>query len=60
MKREHKKSISKKSGRRLTNQLSLDFNQNVPIEIHIPRISTINFNKEILWNKKTVIELVKG
>ena len=56
MKRGHKKGLLKKNA----NQLSLDFTQNAPIEIHIPKNRSINFNKEISWRKKTTIELVRS
>jgi hypothetical protein len=56
MKRGHKKDLLKKNA----NQLALDFTQNVPIEIHIPKNRSIDYNKEIPWRKKTTIELVRS
>jgi len=56
MKKENKKSISKKN----LNQLAFDFTRNIPIEIHRPRNISVNYDKEIFRNKKTVIELVRG
>lgn len=55
MKRGHKKGLQKKN----TNQLSLDFTQNTPIEIHIPKHELINFSKDIPLGEKTTIELVR-
>jgi len=55
-----KRGRRKDSPKRNVNQLSLDFTQNVPIEIHIPRHSNVNIKKEIAWNKKTIIELVRN
>jgi len=55
-KRENRKSTLKKN----LNQLAFDFTKNVPIEIHIPKNITVNFNKEIFRSKKSSIELVRG
>ncbi|MFB3057544.1 MAG: hypothetical protein ACE1ZQ_10335 [Ignavibacteriaceae bacterium] len=50
-----RKKISRKKN---INQLAFDFTQNVPIEIHIPRQISVNYNKEFTWDKKMMIELV--
>lgn len=54
------KTRTKKTKKKNINQLTLDFNQNVPIEIHIPKQITVNYNKEFMWSKKTAIELVRS
>jgi len=46
--------------RKNRNQLTLDFTANVPIEIHIPRQISVNYKKEFIVSKKTMIELVKA
>ncbi|GBD88831.1 hypothetical protein BMS3Abin03_02773 [bacterium BMS3Abin03] len=56
MKRERKK----RSLKRDLNQLSFDFTQNISIEIHIPKSSSVNYKKEINWGRKTAIELVRN
>jgi hypothetical protein len=56
MKRGHKKRLLKKN----SNQLHLDFSQNIAIELHIPKNGSITFRKEIPWRKKTTIELVRS
>ncbi len=56
MKRPRKKNSRKKN----INQLAFDFTQNVPIEIHTPRQISVNYKKEFTWDKKTMIELVRG
>jgi hypothetical protein len=42
------------------NQLKIDFTANVPIEIHIPRHISVNYKKDFIVSKKTMIELVKA
>ena len=56
MKRLRKKNSRKKN----INQLTFDFTQNVPIEIHIPRQISVNYKKEFTWNKKMMIEFVSA
>ena len=56
MKRGRRKNSQKKN----VNQLSLDFNINVPIEIHIPKYGLEQVRKELVWDRKTAIELVRS
>ena len=56
MNRPRKKNSRKKN----INQLTFDFTQNVPIEIHIPRQISVNYKKEFTWNKKMMIEFVSA
>ena len=56
MSKSRKKNIKNKN----VNQLAFDFNQNVPIEIHIPKQITVNYKKEFMWSKKTAIQLVRS
>ena len=56
MSKTRKKNIKNKN----VNQLAFDFNQNVPIEIHIPKQTTVNYKKEFMWSKKTAIQLVRS
>ena len=54
--RGRRKSSTKKN----KNQLTLDFNVNVPIEIHIPKYGMEQVKKELVWDRKTAIELVRS
>jgi hypothetical protein len=54
------KGRKQKSQKLNKNQLSLDFARNIPIEIHIPRQITVNYNREFVVAKKTMIELVRA
>lgn len=56
MRRGRRKSSPKKN----RNQLTLDFNVNVPIEIHIPKYGMEQVKKELTWDRKTAIELVRS
>ena len=56
MKRGRRKNPAKQN----RNQLTLDFNVNVPIEIHIPKYGMEQVKKELVWDKKTAIELVRS
>ena len=56
MRRGRRKNPAKKN----RNQLTLDFNVNVPIEIHIPKYGMEQVKKELVWDRKTAIELVRS
>jgi hypothetical protein len=56
MKRERKRN----SPRRKANQLSFDFTENVPIEIHTPRFDIPNLRKEYSAESKRDIQFIKG
>jgi hypothetical protein len=56
MRRGRRKNSVKKN----KNQLSLDFNVNDPIEIHIPKYGMEQVKKELVWDRKTAIELVRS
>jgi hypothetical protein len=56
MKRIQKRRAAKKN----SNQLSFDFTSNIPIEIHTPRLEHSLLKKELAWDRKTAIELVRG
>ncbi|MGD8305960.1 MAG: hypothetical protein PVF17_04845 [Ignavibacteria bacterium] len=42
------------------NQLSFDFLLNSPIEIHIPKSSSVNYRKAFVETKKSIIELIRA
>jgi hypothetical protein len=42
------------------NQLSFDFNVNDPIEIHTPKSDISDLRKELAWENRPIIELVKS
>lgn len=56
MRRGRRKSSPKKN----RNQLTLDFNVNNPIEIHIPKYGMEQVKKELVWDRKTAIQLVRS
>ena len=56
MSRGRRKTSIKKN----RNQLTLDFNVNVTIEIHIQKYGMEQVKKELVWDRKTAIELVKS
>jgi hypothetical protein len=56
MKRTQKKRIYRKH----PNQLSFDFSSAIPIEIHTPRLEHNIAKKELIWDRKTAIGLVRG
>jgi hypothetical protein len=43
-----------------SNQLSFDFNLNIPIEIHTPKSEISGLKKKLDWERRPIIELVKG
>ncbi|MBE7475720.1 MAG: hypothetical protein HND39_05510 [Ignavibacteriota bacterium] len=42
------------------NQLSFDFNINIPIEIHTPKSDISDLRKELAWERRPIIEIVKS
>jgi len=56
--------MKKKRKRNLTttksNQLSFDFNLNNPIEIHTPKFDIPDLRKELAWEHRPIIEIVKS
>jgi len=42
-----------------TNQLSFDFNANTPIEIHTPKSDISSLRRELAWEHRPIIEIVK-
>jgi hypothetical protein len=55
-----KRTRKRNSSRRKTNQLSFDFTENVPIEIHTPRFDIPSLSKDYSWARKQEIQLMKG
>jgi hypothetical protein len=43
-----------------TNQLSFDFSTNIPIEIHTPKSDISDLRKELAWEHRPIIEIVKS
>jgi len=43
-----------------TNQLSFDFSTNDPIEIHTPKSDISELRKELAWEHRPIIEIVKS
>jgi hypothetical protein len=43
-----------------TNQLSFDFSANDPIEIHTPKSDISDLRKELAWEHRPIIEIVKS
>jgi hypothetical protein len=43
-----------------SNQLSFDFNTNNPIEIHKPKFDIADLRKELAWEHRPMIEIVKS
>ena len=43
-----------------SDQLSLDFNLNIPIEIHKPKSDIFTMKKDLAWERRPVIEIVKS
>jgi len=54
-KRRKRNSIPLKS-----DQLSFDFNINLPIEIHRPKSDISSLRKELAWEHRPIIEIVKS
>ena len=48
------------SAHKKANQLSFDFTASIPIEIHTPKFEIANFKKELIWERRPAIELVKN
>ena len=42
------------------NQLSFDFSMNIPIEIHKPKFDISDLRKELAWEQRPIIEIVKS
>jgi hypothetical protein len=55
--KKRRKRISKKIK---SNQLSFDFNVNTPIEIHTPKSDISNLRKELAWERRPIIEIVRS
>lgn len=55
-----KKTKKRNSTESKTNQLSFDFNVNVPIEIHTPKSDISSLRKELAWEQRPIIEIVKS
>ena len=43
-----------------SDQLSFDFNLNNPIEIHTPKSDISDLRKELAWEHRPIIEIVKS
>lgn len=43
-----------------SNQLSFDFSTNMPIEIHKPKFDISDLRKELAWEQRPIIEIVKS
>ncbi len=43
-----------------SDQLSFDFNINDPIEIHTPKFDISDLRKELAWEHRPIIEIVKS
>jgi hypothetical protein len=43
-----------------SNQLSFDFSMNIPIEIHTPKSNISDLRKELAWEQRPIIEIVKS
>jgi hypothetical protein len=56
-KRRQRNSTRTKSN---SNQLSFDFNLNQPIEIHTPKSDVSILKRELTWERRPVIEIVKS
>jgi len=54
-KRKKRNSVTAKP-----NQLSFDFNLNIPIEIHTPKSDISDLRKELAWEHRPIIEIVKS
>ena len=54
-KRRKRNSIPLKS-----DQLSFDFSTNMPIEIHRPKSDISDLRKELAWEHRPIIEIVKS
>ena len=55
MKRERKRRSSKRN----LNQLSFDFTQNIPIELHTPKKISVNLKKKLTGIKKLLFNSFK-
>jgi hypothetical protein len=56
MKKRRKRHLSEIK----SNQLSFDFNINTPIEIHTPKSDISSLRKELAWDRRPAIEIVKS
>jgi hypothetical protein len=56
MKRERKQNQKYKR----LNQLSFDFTSGIPIEIHTPKFEITNLKRDLFWERRPAIELVKN
>ena len=43
-----------------SNQLSFDFSINDPIEIHTPKSDISDLRKELAWEHRPIIEIIKS
>jgi hypothetical protein len=56
-----KKRRKRNSTNNKPNQLSFDFNLNIPFELHTPKSEISSLQKrKIDWDRRPIIELVKG
>jgi len=56
MKKRRKRNAASKK----TNQLSFDFNLDDPIEIHTPKSNISDLRRELAWEHRPIIEIVKS
>jgi len=56
MKRTKKRNLTPTK----SNQLSFDFSTNMPIEIHTPKSDISDLRKELAWEQRPIIEIVKS
>ena len=55
-----KKRRKRNSTTTKSNQLSFDFNMNIPIEIHTPKSDIGDLRRELAWEHRPIIEIVKS
>jgi len=55
-----KKTRKRNSAPTKSNQLSFDFSMNIPIEIHKPKSDISDLRKELAWEHRPIIEIVKS
>ncbi|MCW8810621.1 MAG: hypothetical protein OQJ93_10740 [Ignavibacteriaceae bacterium] len=55
-----KKRRKRNSTKIKSDQLSFDFNINTPIEIHTPKSDISSLRKELAWERRPIIEIVRS
>ena len=55
-----KKRRKRNSAKTKSDQLSFDFSANTPIEIHTPKSDISDLRKELAWDHRPIIEIVKS